>query len=293
MIAGALRYERPESLDEVLDLLAEHGSDAAVLAGGQDLVPQLSLGTASPGVIVDIGRLGGLTGLRALNGLLTLGARVSHREIERSDDVRGRCGLLSCAAAQIGGGPQVRNRGTIGGAVAAASPVYDYLPCLVALDATVHLASKERHRAVPVGELVLGAGQTAREPDELVTEISVAAAGGGQRYAYEKLKFSDGCYLIAGVACIADVDDAGVPRALRIAVGGATPAPLRLDEVEALCAGNELSDELLAEAAVGARRAVAEPITDALADGRYRRRVTGALVKRALAAVAGGGGDSA
>ena len=288
MIAGALRYERPDSLDEALGLLAEHGDEAAVIAGGQDLVPQLSAGTATPGVVVDIGQLAELGSVRALNELLTIGARVAHREIERSDDVRAGCGLLASAAAQIGGGPQVRNRGTIGGAVCAANPAYDYLPCLVALDATVHLASSEKHRAVPVGELLLGAGDTTRGPDELVTEISVTATGDGRRHAYEKLKFTDGCYLIAGVACVADVDDAGTLSAVRLAVGGVSTVPLRLTKVESLVDGTELGEEVLAEAAEATRRAVTEPITDALADGKYRRRVTGTLVKRALRAVVNG-----
>ena len=292
MISQPFVYERPESLEEALALLAEHRADAEVMAGGQDLVPRLSLSVAAPAAIIDIGQIDELIGLRALKGLVTLGARATHRQIARSDEVRAHCGLLASAAEQIGGGPQVRNRGTIGGAVAAANPVYDYLPCLVALDATAHVASSSTHRAVPVEELLRVDAAGALEGAELITEISVPAPGPGHRFTYEKLKFTDGCYLIAGVACVADVGDDGRLRSPRLAIGGATASPIRLTEVEALVEDNAITLELLDTAAEVTRRALGDPISDTLADGEYRRRVAGTLVRRALETVSSNGDEA-
>ena len=292
MISQPFVYERPESLEEALALLAEHRADAEVMAGGQDLVPRLSLSVAAPAAIIDIGQIDELIGLRALKGLVTLGARATHRQIARSDEVRAHCGLLASAAEQIGGGPQVRNRGTIGGAVAAANPVYDYLPCLVALDATAHVASSSTHRAVPVEELLRVDAAGALEGAELITEISVPAPGPGHRFTYEKLKFTDGCYLIAGVACVrgrrrrrpSALAAAGDRRRDRVAH--------RLTEVEALVEDNAITLELLDTAAEVTRRALGDPISDTLADGEYRRRVAGTLVRRALETVSSNGDEA-
>jgi len=293
MISHAFAYERPESLEQGLSLLAEYGSEAGVVSGGQDLVPRLSLGAATPSAVIDIGRLQELEGLRSLNGLVTLGSRATHRRIARSAEVREHCGLLASAAGQIGGGPQVRNRGTIGGAVAAANPAYDYLPCLVALEATVHLASVRSHRAVPIEQLLDGRAPYALEPGELITEISVVAPARGQRFTYEKLKFTDGCSLIVGVACVADVDEDGTVRSLQMAIGGATETPLRLAHVETLVGGNAITLELLDAAAEETRRALTEPLSDVMADGAYRRRVAGSLVRRALGSLADSDGVAA
>ena len=290
MIGSAFRYERPASLDEALELLNQHGDAAAVLAGGQELVPRLNLGGASPDVIVDIGRIDGLNRVRALDGLISIGARTSHTELGEATEVRDQIGLLAAAAAEIGGGPQVRNRGTIGGAIAADNPVYDYPACLLVLDATVHLARRDEHRAVSFDELIAGNGGS-RRGDELLTEVSISAPPRGHRFVYEKLTFSAGCYLIAGVVCIVESIDDGVLGGVRVAIGGVSARAQRLRDVERLLEGETLGEALLDEAAAVTRVTVAEPITDSLADGAYRRRVSGALVKRALgsAATAEGG----
>ena len=288
MIAGSFDYRRPDSLDEALDLLAEHGDDAAVLSGGQEIVPRLNLGGEAPGMLVDIGRLGELARIRSLDGLLSLGARATHSQLAQSSDVHNRVGLLAEAAGAIGGGTQVRNRGTVGGAIAAANPVYDYPACLLALDTTVHLASRDEHRALAFADFV-GADGAARRADELISEVSVQAPPSTHGFAYEKLTFGAGCYLIAGVACIVDRSSDTSPGGVRLAVGGVSPGPFRLPGVESLVSDQELTEELLDEAAAGARRAPDTVLSDALADGDYRRRVLGPLVKRALRRAVGEG----
>jgi carbon-monoxide dehydrogenase medium subunit len=145
---------------------------------------------------------------------------------------------------------------------------------------------------VAIEQLLLGHAPHALEPGELIIEISVAAPARGQRFTYEKLKFTDGCSLIVGVACAADVDEGGVVRSLQMAIGGATETPLRLAEVESLVAGNAMTLELLDAAAEETRRALAEPLSDVMADGAYRRRVAGSLVKRALGSLADSDGGA-
>ena len=282
MISGNFRYERPESLDEALDLLYEYGDVAEVLAGGQELLPRLSLGGVSPEVIIDIGRLKPLMRLRSLDGLVSLGSLVTHTQVCDAPEIRDRIGLLKAVASKIGGGPQVRNRGTIGGSIASRNPVYDYPACLLVLEATVHLARRDAHRSIAFDEFnSFGTGQEACR-GELLTEISIKPPARNHHFAYEKLKFSDGCYLIAGAACIATVDEEGCLRGVRIAVGGVSSQAVRLSNVESLVEGKNLNEKLLDEVAMVARRAIVDPITDTLADGAYRRRVTGPLVQRAL-----------
>ena len=273
MIGHPFAYERPESLEQGLRLLAEHGPEAGVMAGGQDLVPRLSLGAATPSVIIDIGRLKELEGLRSLNGLVTLGSRVTHRRIARSAEVREHCGLLASAAGQIGGGPQVRQPWDDRWRGSGCEPGLRLPP----LPGRARGDRPPRQRQEPPRGADRAAPARARsarlEPGELITEISVAAPVRGQRFTYEKLKFTDGCSLIVGVACLADVDDDGVVRSVQMAIGGATETPLRLADVESLVGGNAITLELLDAAAEETRRALAEPRSDVMADGAYRRRV--------------------
>jgi carbon-monoxide dehydrogenase medium subunit len=183
----------------------------------------------------------------------------------------------------IGGGIQVRNRGTIGGAACAANPVYDYAPCLVAAGAEFLVVSTMGPRRIPADEFFRDAYTTALRPGELLVEIVLPAFGPQTGAAYQKLTFSDGCYNIASAACLAQVDAAGVYRLVRLAVGGTTPVPIRLLQAEAALAGARPSAEAFAEAGVLAEEAVIDPISDVMADGAYRRAMAGVMVRRALA----------
>ena len=277
-------YHAPTSLAETLALLQQLGTEAKVLAGGQDIVPLMNQGRLYPGSLIDLRALDGLATVQARDGSIVIGALVPHRDIERSELIRAGCGLLAEAAGQIGGGIQVRNRGTIGGAVCAGNPAYDLPPCLVAVDAEFRLASRSGERRATAADFFRDAHVTAVRPDELLVEIAVPVSGPDVGFAYQKLKFTDGCYCIAGAACLVQLRPDGSYRVVRLALGGVAPVPIRLDAVEAMLGSVRLTDDLLADVAALAAQAVSDPLDDLMADGEYRRAMAGVMARRALAA---------
>ena len=281
-MAPSVDYIAPATLKDVLARLDALGSRATVLAGGQDVAPLMNQGTFAPKAIVDLKRIKGLSGIARRNGSIAVGAGTTHREIERSGVLQEANGLLVDAASQIGGGMQVRNRGTIGGAICAGNPAYDYAPCLVALDAAIQTRSSKRRRKIPAAAFFRNAGVTGLEPQELVTEIIVPSLPKGSGSAYYKLKFTEGCYNIASAACVVQLDGDGKAGMVRMALGGVSPAPIRLSGVEDAVTGSALSDELLAVVSSVAQKSVTRPISDVQADGRYRRAMAGVVATRAL-----------
>ncbi len=278
-----LTYYKPGSIEEALPLLHQLGAEVKVLAGGQDIVPLMNQGKLMPGSIIDLKSLKSLAGVKTQNGSVVIGALTTHRTIERSEVIQAGYGLLADAAGQIGGGVQVRNRGTIGGAICAGNPVYDFTPCLVALDAEFQLLSVTGERRVAASDFFRDAHITALRSNELLAEIFIPVSSSATGFAYQKLKFSDGCYCIASAACAVELDPDRSCRVVRLALGGVAPVPIRLSQVEAMLAGAQLTEELLTEVATAAQLAVTNPITDVQADGEYRRAMAGVMARRALA----------
>jgi len=278
-MATGTHYHAPTDLDEALSMLADL-TDPTVLAGGQDLVRAMNLGDVHPSHIVDVSGLDGLDGIAADGDGIEIGALVSHESLADSALVADGCPLLVAAKETIGGGQQIHNRGTVGGAVCSAEPVYDYPPCLVALDGTLVAESADGSREIPAAEFFQGAGETALQPDELLTRIVVPELDGAGA-AYEKLKYTEGCYNVASAAAAVTLDG-GVIADVRLALGGIEPRPRRLDDVESLVAGEQLGADLAASAAEAASTAVESPRVDIHADGEYRRSMAGVMARRAL-----------
>lgn len=278
-------YLVPTSIAEAAALLQPMSGDVAVLAGGQDLVPLMNQGRIAPRRIVDLKRLDDLRRVDT-DPAFTVGALVTHREVERSPTIRAAVPLLAEAAGQIGGGVQVRNRGTIGGAVCAGNPAYDYLACLVVLEAEMMLVNPQGARAVAAEGFFQGADHTAKRPDELLTSVRIPPLPSGVGAAYRKLKYSDGCYCIVGAAAIVALESDRIISFIRVAVGGASTVPTRLYAAEDALLGRRMNDAALDEAADAAVAAITDPIDDALADGAYRSAMAGVMVRRAVAAAA-------
>ncbi len=278
-----LTYYKPGSIEEALPLLHQLGGEVKVLAGGQDIVPLMNQGKLMPGSIVDLKELKSLAGVKAQNGSLVIGALTTHRTIERSEAIQARYGLLADAASQIGGGVQVRNRGTIGGAICAGNPAYDFAPCLVALDAEFKILSLTGERRVAASVFFQDAHITALRSNELLAEVLIPISSSASGFAYQKLKFSDGCYCIASAACAVELNPDSSCREVRLALGGVAPVPIRLSQVEAMLAATQITEKLLTEVANAAQLAVTNPITDVHADGEYRRAMAGVMARRALA----------
>jgi CO/xanthine dehydrogenase FAD-binding subunit len=274
----SLEYAAPETLEEAMALLSEHGTDAKVLAGGQSLVPLLNYRLARPRLVVDINGLP-LGGAHADDGWLRLGALTRHHELEESPDIARRCPLLPEAARLIGN-VRVRSLGTLGGSLAHADPTAELPMVMVALDARFTLTSSSGARTVPAREFFRGYLSTALAPDELLTEIAVPVTR-ETGWAIEEFARRPGDFAIVGVAALVSLDRRGCVEDARLAFAGVGDRPLRVPAAEDALRGEEPSGERLARVAEMARDRL-EPPSDAFVSGTYRRLLAGVLCRRAL-----------
>lgn len=267
-------------MQEVLALLAEHGDEAKLLAGGQSLVPLLNLRLARPYVVIDLAAVDGLARIEQVDGLLVLGPMTRQRAMETSTALAAACPLLVEAIGHIGH-VQIRNRGTVGGSLAHADPAAELPAVAVALGAEMVVRSTKGERVVPAQEFFEGPFTTTLQADELLTEIRMPVTE-GRGTAFTELARRTGDFAIAGVAAVVRFQ----PGSRRVAEAGLAalgvgPTPIRLRDAEAAVVGSDLSGASVSAAAAVAMAAVS-PVTDVHADEDYRRRLIGVLVSRAL-----------
>ncbi|HLE76820.1 MAG TPA: xanthine dehydrogenase family protein subunit M [bacterium] len=280
MKPASFKYAAPESVDEALGLLAEHSHDGKVLAGGQSLVPLLNMRLARPHVLIDLNRVAGLDYIREDNGTVAIGAMTRQRTVERSPMVREKLPLL-WEAIQFVGHPQIRNRGTVGGSLAHADPSAELPAVAVASGATLVARSPRGERTLNAEEFFVSYLATALEPDELLTEVRFPVHG-HRGTAFLEVSRRHGDYALAGVAAMVTVRD-GRCEGVRLAFTGVGPVPIRIPEAEAALAGRAPTDGVFAEIS-GIVSARLDPDSDIHASADYRRRVSGTLAARALAA---------
>ena len=274
MYSANFDYKRPASVDEAIALLAKHGDDAKVLAGGHSLIPAMKLRLAQPAVIVDIGRIANLGYIREASGMIAIGATTTHYEIESSRLLHDRSPLLAETAAHIGD-MQVRNRGTIGGSLAHADPAADYPAAIFALDAEIDLASPRGTRTLKAGTFFVDLLQTAMAPDEILTEIRVPATA--KTVAYVKTEQKASGFALTGVAVVIGPDGA------RVGVTGVAGKPYRAVAVEQALAGHRKpTAEAIAAAAAHAADGV-DALADIHASAEFRVHLAQVNTRRALA----------
>lgn len=268
-------YVAAGSVEEAVAALAEHGDEAAVLAGGQSLVPLLNMRLARPGVVVDIGRIGGLAGIHA-NGGLAIGALVTQAAALADGTVAAAAPLLQVALRSVGH-PATRSRGTVGGSVAHADPAAELPAALLALDGEVVLRGPGgAERTVAAAAFFTGPFATARRLDELVVGVRIPGAPAGARFGFHEVSRRVGDFAMAGAAVA--VAPGGHAR---VAVFGAAPAAFRAEGAEAALAAGAPAAEVAALAAVAC-----DPHDDVHATAAYRRRAVEACILRALAEAA-------
>lgn len=268
-------YHAPTGVSEVVGLLAEHGDEAKVLAGGQSLVPMLALRLARFEHVVDVNRVDDLSGVTSADGWLRVGATTRHRTVERDPVVTASVPLLARATARVGHF-QIRNRGTVGGAIAHADPAAEQPAVALALDAVMEVASMTGQREVPAAEFFQGTWSTAMAPDELLAAVRFPVWESRSGFAVEEVARRQGDFALVGVVCGVTIGAAGVERAA-LALFGVGSAPVRaLGAEAALVAGASVEDA--AAVMVGE----IEPSDDLHATGAYRRKVAEVLVRRAL-----------
>ena len=269
MIPVAFEYERPSSVEEALSLLTEHGDEAKVLAGGHSLLPMMKLRLAYPSVLVDIFRLQELDYVRDAGDHLAIGALTRHRTVETNELIRAQAPLLARATSQVGD-PQVRHRGTLGGALAHADTASDLPSALLALQGSVVATGPGGERVIPATELFTGFLESALAPDELLTEVRIPKVGDAG-HSFQKFNRRAQDWAIVGVSAQRHNGSAAV------ALVNMGPVPMRATAVEEALAGGASAAEAAEQAAVGT-----EPASDLNASVEYREHLARVLVRRAL-----------
>jgi carbon-monoxide dehydrogenase medium subunit len=279
MLPSRFEYHRPESLEEAFHLLAEHGDEAKVLAGGQSLIPVMKLRLAAPAHLVDISRLG-MDSIAEADGHLAIGALARHRDLERSDLLKARYPVMAAAAPLISD-PIVRNLGTIGGSLCHADPAGDWGSVMLALQASVVLRSGRGERELPITEFLEDTFTTALEPDEILTEVRVPQPAGSSGGTYLKMERKVGDFATVAAAVHLSLSDGTIER-VGIGLTAVGSKNLQPTDAEASLAGAEPTEAAFAEAGRLAAEA-SSPVTDVRGSAEYKRHVVDVYVRRGLA----------
>ncbi len=284
MIPAAFDYEAPTTVEDALALLAGGGDrEVKVLAGGQSMLPVLRMRMASPDVVVDLGRIEALRGVRDDGDAIVIGAMTTHDEVTRNPLIREHALLLSLAAETVAD-PQVRHRGTFGGSLAHADPAGDMSAAALALDASMVIAGAGGRRTVPATSFFTDLFATAVQAGELLVEIRVPKHTGWGA-CYEKMTHTAQTWSIVAVAAAVQASG-GQIAAAKVALTNMGLVPLRAAGVEAALAGQPATAEAIAAAAARATEGTA-PMADSNADEDYRRSLAVVLTKRAVLCAAG------
>ncbi len=269
MIPAAFDYERADSAEQALALLGEHGDEAKLLAGGHSLIPLMKYRLANPAVVIDIGRLNDLSYINDGGDHLAIGALTRHRDIEIDDLVGSQTPLLAAATSQVGD-PQVRHRGTIGGAIAHGDPASDLPAALLALRATMVITGQDGAREVSADDFFTGFLETALGDTDLLTEIRVPKVPDAG-WSFQKFNRRAQDWAIVGAAVLVNNGSTGV------GLVNMDSKPVRSAAVEAAVSGGATASDAAAVAAEGV-----EPPADLNASVEYRQHLARVLVRRGL-----------
>jgi carbon-monoxide dehydrogenase medium subunit len=281
MRPAQFEYHRPSTLAEAVQLLANH-EGAKALAGGHSLIPAMNLRLSTPETLVDIGRLSELKGIKAANGVLTIGAGTTHAEIAASADVKAHCAALAAACGMVGD-PQVRNWGTLGGNIAHADPASDPPTVVLASGATIYAVGSRGERAIAAKDFFVDLLKTSLQPGEIITRISIPSQS-GKKSAYVKLAHPASRYAVVGVCVVLEMSGSTCKSA-SVAVGGAVPRTTRSPGAEAALAGSALDAAALDKAANALMDDISgDVMSDVYAPEAYRKAMAGVYLKRAVQA---------
>lgn len=283
MIPSAFDYAAPATVAEALGVLADAGDDVKLLAGGQSLIPVMKLRLADPAMVVDLGRIGELSGVRDDGDALLIGAMTTHHQIATDPLIAAHVPLLAKAAATVAD-PQVRHRGTFGGALVHADPAGDLPAPVLAAEATFILAGPDGERRVAAADFFQGYFTTAVDDGEILTHIRVPKYTGWGAH-YEKFTRVAQQWSIVAVAAMVRVEGGTIAEA-RIGLTNMASTPLRATAVEQALVGAPLTRETIAAASAHAAEGT-DPASDLNGDAAYRRHLAEVLTKRAVIAAAG------
>ena len=279
MYSSTMDYYRATSVSDAVKAL-EKNKGAKLLAGGHSLIPAMKLRVANPPMLVDIGHIKNLSGIKVSRKEVKIGALTTHATVAASEELKTACPILAEAAPLIAD-PQVRNRGTIGGNLANADPASDYPTLITALDATLIATGPKGEREIPAGKFFKDLFTTVLKRDEVLTSITVPAYGNmpGMGGAYLKHRHPASHYAVVGVAALIGLEDGKVARAV-VVVGGATANPVHAKSVESALKGMEPTEENIATATE--KMDIDATLGDSYASSEYRAHLAKVMAKRAL-----------
>lgn len=280
MIPRQFDYFDPTALEEAVNLLAQYGEDAKLLAGGQSLLPMMKLRLVSPKVLVDLWRIPDLAYIREESGIIAIGTMTTHYMLQSSGLLQVKLPILA-EAAQVVGDPLVRNLGTMGGSAAHAAPNADYPPVLVALGAEICILGPQGERKVSAKDFLKGVFTTALEANEILKEIRIPVPPENSTASYLKLSRRGTDFAVVGVAAILRRGSDGRCEEARLVLGGVGDVPVRAESAEALLRGAKVTPQLVKEAGDVAVQGL-DPPSDVHADSQYRIDVSKVYVRRAL-----------
>jgi aerobic carbon-monoxide dehydrogenase medium subunit len=279
-VSGETLYARPRSLDAAAELLGSLGAGAALIAGGQELMPGVNYGVFLPTVFVDINALPELKGIMLDSESLSIGALCVHREIEQSALVQEHAPLLAYAVSKVGGGWQVRNRGTIGGNIVCMHPLYDTLPALIAVGASVLIRPAGDSYRAPLRE-VMSSSTHGLGVESILVQVIVPRMTTETGWGYYKLKSTHGAYASAIAASLVTTDPAGRLSSIRMVLGAVEALPRDVsDELQTLQGKLFDDDEVLEQIERICSAAVRDPISDQRGNAEYRRAMAGVSARR-------------
>jgi carbon-monoxide dehydrogenase medium subunit len=284
MIPAEFDYKAPTSLEEALQLLAAGGDDAKIIAGGQSLLPVMKLRLAAPELVIDLAKIDSLKGIREDGSAIVIGAMTPHFEVVHDPLVAEHASVIAKCVETVAD-PQVRHRGTFGGACAHADPASDIPTSTVALDAEFVIAGPAGQRRVPATEFFQDLFTTAMGDDEILIEVRVPKYTGWGS-AYEKFVRVAQQWAIVGVAATVRTDGNGIAEA-RIGLTNMGPTPIRARAAEQALVGVAVEPDAVAGALANIADGTAPP-TDVNGDPEYRRHLAPILARRAVLAAARG-----
>ena len=279
MKAPAFSYVRPRQLHEVLTLLAEHGDEARLLAGGQTLLATLNMRLSEPALLIDMQAVRELKGLSFDGKALRIGAMVTHTEIETSELVAKHAPLLTAAAPHIAH-RAIRNLGTFGGSIAYGDPAAEWPACLLALGGVIVVHSLRGERRITADDFFTGLYTTELAPDEVIVACDIPVAAVDQKMVFSELARRHGDYAVVGLAVTAKVID-NTMSSVRLAWIGVGSTPMRSGKTEQALDGQQLTMQTLSQA-VDVLRSELAPIPDLTHSEAAKRQLAGVLLKRAL-----------
>jgi carbon-monoxide dehydrogenase medium subunit len=276
-----IEYISPKDLEELFGAIKETKGQAKFIAGCTNMIPKMRAGTISPELLVDLSGLQELGHIRENHGAMSIGALTTISEVAGSEIIRNHSPILSSAASSLGN-PLTRNRATIGGNLADASPAADMAPPLLAMEAAIHAERpKGKKRVIPIEQFFLGPHKTILEDDEIIIQITFPKPRDSANGSYMKLGLRDSMAIsVASVTVILEMEGKLCQKA-RVALGAVAPTPIRAYRVEEKLEGRELDQAIIEECSAVVKEEIS-PIDDIRASAEYRRLVTSVLLKRGI-----------